>query len=190
DVATVVPPLVNPSGRSTLPPPAAAIGEEKETFFDSSDSEDDELEVRELPAEIIMRKRVIRCKIFTENWMIENGLIDVMNQIKRQKWDRLFRRRELMHIDVVKEFYLNLTLFHFKKNEVARSRVRGVEIEFDSLRLASILGIPGDNGICEYIKEVWEESKYTKSLEITRKFANDNMIMTTRRVRSVEMKPF
>ncbi|GAB2284234.1 hypothetical protein Dimus_018700 [Dionaea muscipula] len=95
-----------------------------------------------------------------------------------------------MHIDAVKEFYVNLTLFHYKKKEVARSRVRGVEIEFDSIRLASILGIPGDNGICEYIKEVLEESKYTKPLEITRKFANDNMIMEARKVRSVEMKSF
>ncbi|GAB2281590.1 hypothetical protein Dimus_016169 [Dionaea muscipula] len=95
-----------------------------------------------------------------------------------------------MHIDAVKEFYANLTLVHYKKKEVARSRVRGVDIEFDSLRLASILGVPGNNGICEYIKEVWEESKYTKPLEITRKFANEDMIMAVRRVRSVEMKPF
>ncbi|GAB2265842.1 hypothetical protein Dimus_000873 [Dionaea muscipula] len=56
--------------------------------------------------------------------------------------------------------------------------------------LASILGILGNNGICEYIKEVWEESKYTKPLEITRRFANDNSIMEARRVKSVEMKPF
>ncbi|GAB2273642.1 hypothetical protein Dimus_008424, partial [Dionaea muscipula] len=56
--------------------------------------------------------------------------------------------------------------------------------------LASILGIPGNNGICEYIKEVWEESKYTKPLEITRNFANDETIMEARRVKSVEMKPF
>ncbi|GAB2301384.1 hypothetical protein Dimus_035410, partial [Dionaea muscipula] len=59
--------------------------------------------------------------------------------------------------------------------------VRGVNIEFDHLRLASILGVPGKNDICEYIKEVWEESKYTKPLEITRKFANNNMIMEARR---------
>ncbi|GAB2302425.1 hypothetical protein Dimus_036436 [Dionaea muscipula] len=32
-------------------------------------------------------------------------------------------------------------------------------------------------GICEYIKEVWEESRYTKPLEITRRFANDATIM-------------
>ncbi|GAB2296205.1 hypothetical protein Dimus_030333 [Dionaea muscipula] len=37
-------------------------------------------------------------------------------------------------------------------------------------------------GICEYIKEVWEESKYTKPLEITRRFANDATIMKAVRV--------
>ncbi|GAB2281046.1 hypothetical protein Dimus_015657 [Dionaea muscipula] len=36
-------------------------------------------------------------------------------------------------------------------------------------------------GICEYIKEVWEESKYIKPLEITRKFANDELINEARR---------
>ncbi|GAB2279323.1 hypothetical protein Dimus_013966 [Dionaea muscipula] len=43
---------------------------------------------------------------------------------------------------------------------------------------------------CEYIKEVWEESKYTKPLEITRRFANDENIMAARRVESGELKPF
>ncbi|GAB2268103.1 hypothetical protein Dimus_003080 [Dionaea muscipula] len=95
-----------------------------------------------------------------------------------------------MHTAACKELYANLTMFHYKKKEVARSRVTGVEIEFDSLRLASILGVPGNNGICEYIKEVWEESKYIKPLEITRKFVNDDMITVARRVRSAEMKPF
>ncbi|GAB2272523.1 hypothetical protein Dimus_007346, partial [Dionaea muscipula] len=150
----------------------------------------DEIEVKALPSEIIMKKRVIRCKIFRENWMNENGWNDVMNLIKRQKWDRLFKRRELMHIDACKEFYANLTMFHYKKYEVARSRVRGVEIEFDSLRLASILDVPVNTGICEYIKDVWEDSKYINTLEITRRFANNNMIMAVRRVRSVEMKSF
>ncbi|GAB2294942.1 hypothetical protein Dimus_029133 [Dionaea muscipula] len=92
-----------------------------------------------------------------------------MSLIKGQKWEKMLRRRELMHIDACKEFYANLTMFHYKKKEISRSRVRGVEIEFDSIILASILGIPGDNGICEYIKEVWEESKYTKPLEITKR---------------------
>ncbi|GAB2293147.1 hypothetical protein Dimus_027356, partial [Dionaea muscipula] len=56
--------------------------------------------------------------------------------------------------------------------------------------LASILGIPSNNGICEYIKDVWEESKYTKPLEITRRFANNETLMAARRVKSGEMKPF
>ncbi|GAB2268691.1 hypothetical protein Dimus_003641 [Dionaea muscipula] len=55
-----------------------------------------------------------------------------------------------------------MTLVHLKKKEVARSQVRGVDIEFDNFRLASILGVPGHNGICEYIKDVWEESKMCK----------------------------
>ncbi|GAB2268529.1 hypothetical protein Dimus_003485, partial [Dionaea muscipula] len=110
--------------------------------------------------------------------------------IKRQKWEKLFKRRELVHIDAVKELYAKLTMSHNRKKDVARSKVRGVEIVFDHLKLVSILGIPGNNGICEYIKEVWEESRYTKPLEITRKFANDETIMAARRVKSVKMKPF
>ncbi|GAB2273497.1 hypothetical protein Dimus_008289 [Dionaea muscipula] len=43
----------------------------------------------------------------------------------------------------------------------------------------------GNNRICEYIKEVWEESKYTKPLEITRKFANDETIMELTRENGV-----
>ncbi|GAB2271202.1 hypothetical protein Dimus_006046 [Dionaea muscipula] len=78
---------------------------------------------------------------------------------------------------------------HNRKKDVAKSSVRGIEIEFDHMKLASIHGIPGNNGICEY-KEVWKESRYTKPLEITRNFANDNTIMEARRVRSIEMKPF
>ncbi|GAB2290047.1 hypothetical protein Dimus_024338 [Dionaea muscipula] len=42
----------------------------------------------------------------------------------------------------------------------------------------------------EYIKEVWEESKYTKPLEITRRVANDETITAARSVKSSEMKPF
>ncbi|GAB2284133.1 hypothetical protein Dimus_018601, partial [Dionaea muscipula] len=73
--------------------------------------------------------------------------------------------------------------------DVVKSKVRGVDLEFDNEKSATILGVPGKNGICEYIKEVWEESKYTKPLEITRRFANDATIMKARRVQSVEMKP-
>ncbi|GAB2273689.1 hypothetical protein Dimus_008470 [Dionaea muscipula] len=122
--------------------------------------------------------------------MLDHGLRNVMEIIKRQKWESLFKRRELVHTDAVKEFYAKLTMSHNRKKDVAKSKVRGVEIEFDHTMLASILGIPGNNGICEYIKEVWKESKYTKPLEITRRFANDDTIMEARRVKSVEMKPF
>ncbi|GAB2285771.1 hypothetical protein Dimus_020208, partial [Dionaea muscipula] len=80
--------------------------------------------------------------------------------------------------------------FIYKKKEIARSKVKGVEIEFDSMKLASILDVLGHTGIREYIKEVWEESKYIKPLEITRKFANNSLINVARRVQSTEMKPF
>ncbi|GAB2278698.1 hypothetical protein Dimus_013372, partial [Dionaea muscipula] len=83
-----------------------------------------------------------------------------------------------------------MTVIHLKKKDIVKSKVRGIEIEFDHEKLATILGVPGANGICEYIKEVWEESKYTKPLEITRRFANDASIMAARRVKSGELKPF
>ncbi|GAB2302898.1 hypothetical protein Dimus_036892 [Dionaea muscipula] len=73
-----------------------------------------------------------------------------------------------------------MSVIHLKKKDVVKSKVRGVEMEFDHEKLATILGVPGKNGICEYIKEVWEESKYTKPLEITRRFANDENIMLSR----------
>ncbi|GAB2275632.1 hypothetical protein Dimus_010389 [Dionaea muscipula] len=59
-----------------------------------------------------------------------------------------------------------------KKKDIVKSKVRGVEIEFDHEKLATILGIPGNNGIREYVKDVWEESKYIKPLEITRSGEN------------------
>ncbi|GAB2301992.1 hypothetical protein Dimus_036018 [Dionaea muscipula] len=68
----------------------------------------------------------------------------------------------------VKEFYAKMTVIYLKKKDVVKSKVRGVEVEFDHEKLATILGIPGNNGICEYVKDVWEESKYIKPLEITR----------------------
>ncbi|GAB2303144.1 hypothetical protein Dimus_037140 [Dionaea muscipula] len=77
-----------------------------------------------------------------------------------------------------------MTVLYLKKKDVVKTSVRGVAIEFDHLKLASILGIPGNNGICEYIKDVWEESKYKKSLQITRKFANDETLTAARRVKS------
>ncbi|GAB2276242.1 hypothetical protein Dimus_010974, partial [Dionaea muscipula] len=122
--------------------------------------------------------------------MKDNGLYNVMDLIKRQRWENLFKRREFFHIDAVKEFYARMTVIHLKKKDVVKKSVRGVSIQFDHLKLASILGIPGNNGICEYIKDVWEESKYTKPVQITRRFVNDETLTAARRVKSGEMKPF
>ncbi|GAB2276062.1 hypothetical protein Dimus_010803 [Dionaea muscipula] len=116
--------------------------------------------------------------------MKDNGLNNVMELIRRQKWENLFKRREFVFIDAVKEFYVKMTVIHLKKKDVVKSSMKGVAIEFDHDRLASILGVPGKNGICEYIKDVWEESKYTKPLEITRRFANNETLTAARRVKS------
>ncbi|GAB2288364.1 hypothetical protein Dimus_022697 [Dionaea muscipula] len=62
-----------------------------------------------------------------------------------------------------------MSVTHLKKKDVVKSKVRGVKMEFDHEKLATILGIPGNNGICEYVKDVWEESKYIKPLEITKR---------------------
>ncbi|GAB2303374.1 hypothetical protein Dimus_037365, partial [Dionaea muscipula] len=97
----------------------------------------------------------------------------------RQKWENLFKRRELVHVDAVKEFYAKMTVIHLKKKDVVKSKVKGVEIQFDHEKLAIILGIPGNNGICEYVKDVWEESKYIKPLEITKRFANNETLTAT-----------
>ncbi|GAB2287711.1 hypothetical protein Dimus_022074 [Dionaea muscipula] len=105
--------------------------------------------------------------------MKDNGLNNVMELIKRQKWEKLFKRREFVFIDAVKEFYAKITVIHLKKKDVVKSSVKGVAIEFNHDRLASILGVPGKNGICEYIKDVWEELKYMKPLEITRRRRDD-----------------
>ncbi|GAB2287898.1 hypothetical protein Dimus_022253 [Dionaea muscipula] len=86
-----------------------------------------------------------------------------------------------------KEFYKNLTVSISKKKEVARSSVKGVKIELDGMILASILGVPENNGIYEYIKYVWEESTYCKPLEITKKFANDELITVARRAYHVPL---
>ncbi|GAB2283289.1 hypothetical protein Dimus_017810 [Dionaea muscipula] len=61
-----------------------------------------------------------------------------------------------------------MSVIHLKKKDIVKSKVRGVDIEFDHEKLTTILRIPGNNGICEYVKDVWEESKYIKPLEITR----------------------
>ncbi|GAB2286188.1 hypothetical protein Dimus_020613 [Dionaea muscipula] len=83
-----------------------------------------------------------------------------------------------------------MSVTHLKKKDIVKSSVKGVVIEFDHKKLATILGVPGTNGICEYIKDVWEESRYTKPLEITRRFANNENLMAARRVKSGELKLF
>ncbi|GAB2281298.1 hypothetical protein Dimus_015899 [Dionaea muscipula] len=65
-----------------------------------------------------------------------------------------------------------MTVIHLKKKDVVKSKVRGVEVEFDHEKLATILGIPGIMRSREYVKDVWEESKYIKPLEITRRGEN------------------
>ncbi|GAB2276436.1 hypothetical protein Dimus_011161 [Dionaea muscipula] len=146
--------------------------------------------VKALPIDVIWKKRVIRSKIVREGWMSDNGLNNVMELIEKTRNGKiLFKKRLLVHVDAVKEFYAKMTVIHLKKKDVVKSSVKGICIEFDHERLAAILDVPGRTGICEYIKEVWEESRYTKPLEITRRFANDATIMKARRVRSVEMKP-
>ncbi|GAB2273104.1 hypothetical protein Dimus_007911, partial [Dionaea muscipula] len=87
---------------------------------------------------------------------------------------KLFTKRDLVFKKEYREFYKNLTVSISWKKEVAKSRVIGVNIEFNSMTLATILEIPGNNGLCDYIK----------------KFANDEAILEARRVKSVEMKPF
>ncbi|GAB2266808.1 hypothetical protein Dimus_001797 [Dionaea muscipula] len=98
-----------------------------------------------------------------------------MEFIKKQKWENLFKRRELVFTDAVKEFYARMTVAHLKKKDIVKSSVKGVAVEFDHEKLASILGIPGNNGIYEYVKDVWEESKYIKPLEITRRRRDDDV---------------
>ncbi|GAB2273484.1 hypothetical protein Dimus_008276 [Dionaea muscipula] len=130
------------------------------------------------------------CKLKRENgvWWVgagekrEEEMMRLM--LEEEKWENLFKRRELVHVDAVNEFYEKMTVIHLKKKDVVKSSVKGIGIEFDHERLATILGVPGRTGICEYIKEVWEESKYTKPLDITRRIANDETITAARRVKS------
>ncbi|GAB2288263.1 hypothetical protein Dimus_022603 [Dionaea muscipula] len=54
--------------------------------------------------------------------MTDNGLGNMMEVIKRQKWEKLFKRKEPVHVDAVKEFYAKLTMSHYRKKDVARSK--------------------------------------------------------------------
>ncbi|GAB2269274.1 hypothetical protein Dimus_004199 [Dionaea muscipula] len=83
-----------------------------------------------------------------------------------------------------------MTVIHLKKKDVVKSCVKGISIEFDHEQSVAILDVPGRTRILEYIKQVCEESRYTKPLDITRRVANDETITAARRVKSSEMKPF
>ncbi|GAB2276640.1 hypothetical protein Dimus_011358 [Dionaea muscipula] len=52
-----------------------------------------------------------------------------------------------------------MTVIHLKKKDIVKSSVKGVAVEFDHEKLASILGIPGNNGICEYVKDKERQKK-------------------------------
>ncbi|GAB2283176.1 hypothetical protein Dimus_017704, partial [Dionaea muscipula] len=80
----------------------------------------------------------------------------------RQKWENLFVKRDLVYKTACKEFYKNLIVSVSLKKEIARSSVQGVKIEFDGITLASILDIPENKGICDYVEEIFEESKFGK----------------------------
>ncbi|GAB2286600.1 hypothetical protein Dimus_020995 [Dionaea muscipula] len=45
-------------------------------------------------------------------------------------------------------------------------------------------------GSREYVKDVWEESKYIKPLEITKRFANNETLTSKKKGSIIEMKPF
>ncbi|GAB2271058.1 hypothetical protein Dimus_005908, partial [Dionaea muscipula] len=105
------------------------------------------------------------------------------------RWENLFKKRLLVHVDAVKEFYAKMTRIHLKKKDVVKTSAKGISIEFDHELPVAILDVPRRTGIREYIKEVWEESRYTKPLEITVRFANDDTIMKAEECNQVEMKP-
>ncbi|GAB2288275.1 hypothetical protein Dimus_022615 [Dionaea muscipula] len=97
--------------------------------------------VKALPIDVIWKKRVIRSKIVREGWMNNNGLRNVMELIKRQRWENLFKKRLLVHVDAVKEFYAKMTVIHLKKKDVVKSSVKGISIEFDHEQCVAILDV-------------------------------------------------
>ncbi|GAB2302214.1 hypothetical protein Dimus_036231 [Dionaea muscipula] len=68
---------------------------------------------------------------------------------------------------------------------MVKSSVKGISIEFDHEQCVAILDVLEEAGMREYIKDVWEESRYTKPLDITRRIANDESITAARRVKSM-----
>ncbi|GAB2295816.1 hypothetical protein Dimus_029971 [Dionaea muscipula] len=85
--------------------------------------------------------------------MNDNGLSNVMELIKRRKWENLFKQRLLVHVDHRKGVDAKMKVTHLRKKDVIKSSVKGIDIEFDHERLATILGVHSENGMREYIKE-------------------------------------
>ncbi|GAB2290492.1 hypothetical protein Dimus_024769, partial [Dionaea muscipula] len=50
------------------------------------------------------------------------------------RWENLLKKRLLVHVDAVKEFYAKMTRIHLKKKDVVKSSVKGISIEFDHER--------------------------------------------------------
>ncbi|GAB2286121.1 hypothetical protein Dimus_020545 [Dionaea muscipula] len=90
---------------------------------------------------------------------MENSLEALFELIKRQKWEKLLTGRDPVYKLACKKFCRNLTVSINSMKEVAKSRLHGVDIELDGMSLATILGIPGNYVLCDYLKEVWEESR-------------------------------
>ncbi|GAB2268326.1 hypothetical protein Dimus_003293 [Dionaea muscipula] len=76
-----------------------------------------------------------------------------MELIKRQRWENLFKKRLLVHIDAVKEFYAKMTVSHLKKKDVIKSSVKGISIEFDHEQWPPYLVCTGRNGIVNTSKK-------------------------------------
>ncbi|GAB2299193.1 hypothetical protein Dimus_033264 [Dionaea muscipula] len=67
-----------------------------------------------------------------------------------------------------------MSVIHLKKKDVVKSSVKGVVMEFDHEKLATILGVPGTYGICEYIKDVKKsEVRRTKAFSKICSFLGD-----------------
>ncbi|GAB2281373.1 hypothetical protein Dimus_015969, partial [Dionaea muscipula] len=111
----------------------------------SSESESDILPY--LPNESIEGKKVIRGKFFKKSWLLV-GLNNLLEMIHAQGWDKLFAKWNPIYQSVCREFYKNLLVKVMNRTEIAISNVHGVDIQFDGMTLASILGIPRNTRIC------------------------------------------
>ncbi|GAB2292532.1 hypothetical protein Dimus_026767, partial [Dionaea muscipula] len=156
----------------------------------SSDSESEGEILPKLPVETIKERRVIRGKIIDKKWLVDNGLSNLLDLLKRQKLENVFIKQDLVYKSACREFYKNLVVKSSNKKEVASSKVNEVKIEFNGMTLASILDVSGNNGICNYMKGFWEESNYCNPLETTQRFSHDDTITKAGAIKSTVMRPF